>query len=95
MTGLDPESIFQVKEAMKKHAQEGNIVFFSSHIIDVVERICDHIAIIRKGKILCQKSVAEIEESGVALEDFYMSMIEGPEVECTNSVDAARVAAND
>ncbi|MBQ8284573.1 MAG: YwaF family protein [Clostridia bacterium] len=95
LTGLDPESIFQVKEAMKKHAQEGNIVFFSSHIIDVVERICDHIAIIRKGKILCQKSVAEIEESGVALEDFYMSMIEGPEVECTNSVDAATVAAND
>ncbi|MBO5851236.1 MAG: YwaF family protein, partial [Clostridia bacterium] len=40
LTGLDPESIFQVKECMKHHAENGNIVFFSSHIIDVVERIC-------------------------------------------------------
>ena len=77
LTGLDPESIFQVKECMKEHAARGNIVFFSSHIIDVVERICDKIAIIRKGQILCTKTVAEIEESGVALEDFYMSMIDG------------------
>lgn len=77
LTGLDPESIFQVKEAMKKHAAEGNIVFFSSHIIDVVERICDRIAIIKKGNILCCKTVKEIEEQGVALEDFYMNMIDG------------------
>ena len=75
LTGLDPESIFQVKEAMKKHAAEGNIVFFSSHIIDVVERICDRIAIIKKGTILCEKSVAEIEKSGVTLENFYMQTI--------------------
>ncbi len=77
LTGLDPESIFQVKECMKEHAARGNIVFFSTHIIDVVERICDRIAIIRKGQILCTKSVAEIEASGVALEDFYMNMIDG------------------
>lgn len=84
LTGLDPESIFQVKEAMKEHAAKGNIVFFSSHIIDVVERICDRIAIIKKGNILCCKTVKEIEEQGVALEDFYMNMIDGiplPEAE--------------
>lgn len=75
LTGLDPESIYQVKEAMKQHAKEGNIVFFSSHIIDVVERICDRIAIIKKGNILCERSVKEIEESGVALEDFYLETI--------------------
>ena len=75
LTGLDPESIFQVKEAMKKHAADGNIVFFSSHIIDVVERICDRIAIIKKGNILCQKSVKELEEEGIQLENFYMGMI--------------------
>ena len=56
LTGLDPESIFQVKEAMKKHAEDGNIVFFSSHIIDVVERLCDKIAIIKKGNVLCTRS---------------------------------------
>lgn len=75
LTGLDPESIFQVKECMKKHAAEGNIVFFSSHIIDVVERICDRIAIIKKGEIKCVKTIKEIEDGGVALEDFYMQMI--------------------
>ena len=77
LTGLDPESIFQVKECMKEHAARGNIVFFSSHLIDVVERVCHRIAIIRKGQILCTKTIAEIEESGVALEEFYMSMIDG------------------
>ena len=77
LTGLDPESIFQVKECMKEHAAAGNIVFFSSHIIDVVERICDKIAIIRKGQILCSSTVKEIEAKGTSLEDFYMSMIDG------------------
>ena len=77
LTGLDPESIFQVKECMKKHAARGNIVFFSSHLIDVVENVCDHIAIIRKGQILCSKSISEIRESGIPLESFYMQMIDG------------------
>ena len=77
LTGLDPESIFQVKECMKEHAAKGNIVFFSSHIIDVVENICDRISIIRKGQILCTKTVAEIKESGIPLEQFYMSTIDG------------------
>ncbi len=77
LTGLDPESIFQVKECMKEHAARGNIVFFSSHIIDVVENICDRIAIIRKGQILATKTVAEIKESGIPLETFYMNTIDG------------------
>ena len=77
LTGLDPESIFQVKECMKEHAAKGNIVFFSTHIIDVVENICDRIAIIRKGQILTTKTVAEIKESGIPLEKFYMDMIDG------------------
>ena len=80
LTGLDPNSIFQVKECMKQHAKEGNIVFFSSHIIDVVERICDRIAIIRKGQIQCVRSVDEIEREGEGLEQFYMSVINSKEV---------------
>ncbi len=75
LTGLDPESIFQVKECMKHHAEKGNIVFFSSHIIDVVERICDKIAIIKKGEIQVVKTIKEIEESGIPLEEFYLSTI--------------------
>ena len=75
LTGLDPTSIFQVKECMKEHVARGNIVFFSSHIIDVVERICDRIAIIKKGQILVTKTVKEIEDSGISLEKFYMQTI--------------------
>ena len=80
LTGLDPNSIYQVKECMKEHAKKGNIVFFSSHIIDVVERICDKIAIIRKGQIQCVKDVHEMEANGENLEKFYMQVINGHEV---------------
>ncbi len=81
LTGLDPNSIFQVKECMRRHKEEGNIVFFSSHIIDVVERICDRIAIIKKGQIQCVKTVAEIEENNSTLENFYMNVIENSDVD--------------
>ena len=75
LTGLDPNSIYQVKECMKQHASEGNIVFFSSHLIDVVEKLCQKIAIIKKGKIQCVKTLEEIEASGVTLEQFYLDVI--------------------
>ena len=75
LTGLDPNSIYQVKECMKNHAKEGNIVFFSSHIIDVVEKICDRITIIKKGQIRATKTMKELEQEGVKLEDFYLDII--------------------
>lgn len=76
LTGLDPQSIFQVKQCMIQHAKEGNIVFFSSHIIDVVEKLCTHIAIIRKGQIVYEASMEDIErEHPEGLEAFYLSMI--------------------
>ena len=75
LTGLDPTSIYQVKEAMKDHARAGNIVFFSSHIIDVVERICDRIAIIKKGNILVDVKVKELEDKNINLEEFYLETI--------------------
>ena len=75
LTGLDPQSAYQLKLAMKRHALEGNTVFFSSHILDVVEKICDKIAIIKKGQILCTKTVEEIEGGGTSLENFYMDLI--------------------
>lgn len=73
LTGLDPTSIFQVKECMRQHAKAGNIVFFSSHIIDVVESICDRIAVIKKGKILTTKTMKEIEQE-CGLEEFYLKI---------------------
>ncbi len=75
LTGLDPTSIFQVKECMRRHAQAGNIVFFSSHLIDIVEKLCDRIAIIKHGEIQCVKDVKDIENSEESLEQFYMRVI--------------------
>ena len=75
LTGLDPTSIYQVKECMREHASKGNIVFFSSHLIDIVEKLCDKIAIIKHGEIQVQTSLKEIETSGKTLEEFYLNII--------------------
>lgn len=81
LTGLDPTSIHEVKECMREHAAAGNIVFFSSHIIDVVEKICDRIAIIKKGKLRACVSIKELEEKGTNLEQFYLDVIGGSDDE--------------
>lgn len=75
LTGLDPTSSFQIKECMREHANKGNIVFFSSHVIEVVEKICDRIAIISKGKLQCVHSIKELHDKGIALEDLYMQYV--------------------
>ena len=76
LTGLDPQSIFQVKQCMIRHAQEGNIVFFSSHIIDVVEKLCTEIAIIKKGHLVYQADMKTVEKDHPeGLEAFYLSTI--------------------
>ncbi len=75
LTGLDPTSIHEVKECMKEHAAKGNIVFFSSHIIDVVEKLCDKIAIIKKGQLRAYTSLKELAEQGIELEQYYLDII--------------------
>ena len=75
LTGLDPTSIYQVKECMREHASKGNIVFFSSHLIDIVEKLCDRIAIIKHGEIQVQTSLKELEDKGQSLEKFYLDII--------------------
>jgi ABC-2 type transport system ATP-binding protein len=72
LTGLDPLSSFQIKECMREHANNGNIVFFSSHVIEVVEKICDRIAIINQGKLQGIYEVSKLLEQGISLEKLYM-----------------------
>lgn len=50
--GLDPKAVFDMKEIMKQMAKEGKTIFFSTHILDVAEKLCDEVAIIKKGKIV-------------------------------------------
>ena len=52
MTGLDPKASFDLKEMMRKHAKEGNCVFFSTHVLEVAEKLCDRVAIIKDGTIV-------------------------------------------
>ena len=78
LTGLDPQSVYQVKKAMASHAEAGNVVFFSSHIIDVVEKLCTDIAIIRKGEIVYYGSMEDVaKDHPEGLEQFYMSFMGG------------------
>ena len=72
LTGLDPTSSWQIKECMRQHANEGNIVFFSSHVIEVVEKICDRIAIISGGKLCRVDRMEDIKKEGISLEQLYL-----------------------
>ena len=60
MTGLDPKSSFKLKEMMREHANKGKTVFFSTHVLDVAEKICDEVSIINKGKILYQGDIEQM-----------------------------------
>ena len=72
MTGVDPNSIFQIKECMREHAAKGNIVFFSSHLIDVVHNLCNEILIIKRGKLIYASSMDEINAKGIDLEALFL-----------------------
>ncbi|WP_315116752.1 ABC transporter ATP-binding protein [uncultured Clostridium sp.] len=61
MTGLDPKSSYLLKEMMREHADRGNVVFFSTHVLEVAEKLCDRVAIINKGKILFCGTLEEIK----------------------------------
>ena len=75
LTGLDPQSAYQLKLVMKRHAAAGNTVFFSSHILDVVENLCDRCCIIQKGKLQGVFDLAELRSEGRSLEEIFMNVI--------------------
>ena len=75
MTGLDPQSAFQLKQLMRKHADNGNTVFFSSHVIDVVEKVCDRIAIINHGKLVAVDTLENIRaHNKESLESMFLTI---------------------
>ena len=59
--GLDPKAVYDMKEIMKKMAKEGKTVFFSTHILDVAEKLCDRVAIIKSGKIVKTGNMKDIK----------------------------------
>ena len=59
--GLDPKAVFDIKKIMNEIVKEGKIVFFSTHILDVAEKLCSKVAIIKKGKIMAVGNMKEIK----------------------------------
>ncbi|GAA0693602.1 MAG: ABC transporter ATP-binding protein [Clostridium cadaveris] len=77
MTGLDPKSSFLLKEMMREHADNGNTVFFSTHVLEVAEKVCDRVAIINKGKILFCGTLEEMKnhfKENQSLENMFLEM---------------------
>jgi len=79
MTGLDPKSSHDLKELMRAHADKGNSVFFSTHVLEVAEKICDRIGIINKGQLLFVGTLDELKEKfkeNKSLEDLFLEITE-------------------
>ncbi len=62
LTGLDPKSAYKLKEMMREHADKGKIVFFSTHVLEVVEQICDEVAIINRGRLQFHGNMSEMKQ---------------------------------
>ena len=73
---------------MREHADQGNIVFFSSHVIEVVEKVCDRIAIIAGGKLCRVATIEEIKKEGISLEELYLRYAQ---TTTTEDMDGERV----
>ena len=79
LTGLDPQSAFELKQMMREHVQKGNSVFFSTHVLEVAEKLCDEICIIKKGELLYCGTLDELRathKSNASLENIFLELTE-------------------
>jgi len=72
--GLDPMSVFKLKELMKDLCKKGVTIFFSTHILEVAEKLCDHVVIIQGGKILKEGKMEDIK-GDTSLENVFMGLV--------------------
>jgi ABC-2 type transport system ATP-binding protein len=79
MAGLDPKSAHQLKEIMREHCAEGNTLFFSTHVMEVAEKLCDRIGIISKGHLIAQGTLEELKtkaRDSQSLENIFLELTE-------------------
>ncbi|MBQ9516450.1 MAG: ABC transporter ATP-binding protein [Eubacterium sp.] len=69
--GLDPKASFKLKEIMHEMCEGGTAIFFSTHVLDVAEKLCNKIAIIKQGKIIAAGDIDELTE-GHSLEETFL-----------------------
>ncbi len=75
--GLDPKASHSLKEMMREHCERGGSIFFSTHVLDVAEKLCDRVAIIKGGKLIVSGSMDEVR-GDASLEDVFLEL-EGEE----------------
>lgn len=79
LTGLDPKASFTLKEMMKEHAKNGNVVLFSTHVLEVAEKVCDKVAIIAKGKLVFDGTIEEMKNKvgeDESLEQMFLELVD-------------------
>ena len=79
MTGLDPKSSFDLKEMMREHSKSGKTVFFSTHVLEVAEKLCDRVGIINKGKLVFVGTFEEMKQKfkeQASLEELFLEITE-------------------
>jgi ABC-2 type transport system ATP-binding protein len=81
LVGLDPRAAHQLKDMFREHCDAGKTLFFSTHIMEVAERLCDRIGIIHKGRLIAMGTMAELKaldrtESGQSLEEIFLELTE-------------------
>ena len=84
LTGLDPQSAFELKKMMREHVEKGNSVFFSTHVLEVAEKLCDEICIIKNGELLYNGTLDELKstyKSQASLENIFLELTETEESE--------------
>lgn len=71
--GLDPLASHTLKEMMRKHCESGGSIFFSTHVLDVAEKLCDRVAIIKAGKLVVTGSMDDVR-GDASLEDVFLEL---------------------
>ena len=76
LTGLDPQAAFDLKKMMREHANKGNTVLFSTHVLEVAEQLCDKIAILKKGELIFYGTVEDLkaQHPDQSLETIYLGL---------------------
>lgn len=76
LTGLDPQSAFELKNMMRRHAADGKTVFFSTHVLEVAEKLCTKVAIINRGKLIYFDDLETLKQThpGLSLEEIFMEL---------------------
>ena len=71
--GLDPKAVFDMKEVLNEMTKEGKIVFYSTHILDVAEKLCSRVAIIKSGKLIKSGKMSDVK-GDKSLEKVFMEL---------------------